>query len=56
MLETIRELSKQLKLKLLVINNFIPPEDLSHIERRAEWDQEVGDWTIANVQYAGNVM
>jgi hypothetical protein len=56
MLHTIRELTKQLKLKMLTINYFIPPEEIARIERRAVWDEEGGDWKIANVQYAGNNM
>ena len=44
MLDTIRELTRQLKLKSLVISNFIPMEDLNLINRRATWDEEADDW------------
>jgi hypothetical protein len=53
-LDNIRELSRQLKLMILTVNNFIPPEELSRIEKRAVWDEDSGDWKITYVQYAGN--
>jgi kinesin family protein 3/17 len=56
MLDTIRELSKELKLKMLMINSFVPPEELSKIERKASWDDESQEWRISHIQYAGNYM
>mmetsp|Transcript_26474 Transcript_26474/g.77839 ORF Transcript_26474/g.77839 Transcript_26474/m.77839 type:complete len:766 (-) Transcript_26474:425-2722(-) len=54
MLETVRELTRQLKLKALVIDNFIPPEEQSKIEQRAEWDEELEEWKVARLDMAGN--
>eukprot|EP00964_Phaeocystis_antarctica_P050881 scaffold29632_cov50-Phaeocystis_antarctica.AAC.1 len=55
-LDTIRELSRQLKLKQLIMSSFIPLEQLSKIERRSEWDEATETWRIARIQYAGNAM
>lgn len=56
LLDTIRELSKQLKMKMLIINSFVPPEEITRIERRADWDEETGEWKIQGIQLAGNNM
>ena len=46
MLDTIRQLTTTLKLKDLIISNFIP-EDLSrNIEKRAQFNQEEDSWMI----------
>jgi len=54
MLETVRELTRQLKLKSLVIDNFIPPEEQSKIESRAEWQEEEEEWRIPRLEVSGN--
>lgn len=46
MYDTIYELSNQLKLKNLIIENFIPPEDYKKIEKITEWNDEINDWVI----------
>ena len=48
MLETIYELTNQLKLKNLIIDNFVPPEDYKKIEKMTLWNEEINDWTIKN--------
>ena len=54
MLNTIREYEKQLKMKDLIIESFIPPEEVTKITRRAAWDEERGEWEVQKVQFAGN--
>lgn len=46
MYDTIYELSNQLKLKNLIIENFIPPEEFKKMEKLAEWNDELNDWMI----------
>lgn len=46
MLDTIRELNRQLKLKALVVANFVPPEGAEQIEQRASWNHEREDWDL----------
>ena len=41
MIETIKELTKELKSKNLVVDSFIPPEELLAIEERAVWNEEL---------------
>lgn len=48
MYDTIYELSNQLKLKNLIIENFIPTDEFKKIEKMAEWNEEINDWTIKN--------
>mmetsp|Transcript_27913 Transcript_27913/g.26951 ORF Transcript_27913/g.26951 Transcript_27913/m.26951 type:complete len:121 (-) Transcript_27913:101-463(-) len=48
MFDTIYELTNQLKLKNLIIENFIPPEEYKKYERIAEWNEEINDWTVKN--------
>jgi hypothetical protein len=55
MLDTIRGLSRTLKLKELVIANFVPEETCRQIERRSTWvEDEDGDgWAVPKVELAG---
>ncbi|KAJ3075083.1 Kinesin-like protein kif3b [Podochytrium sp. JEL0797] len=46
LLDTIRELSRELSLKVSVIDNFIPTEEGRKIEGRATYDEETNDWKL----------
>lgn len=46
MLETIRQLSRTVKLKDLIIANFIPEEYAKSIERRCSWNDNDDCWTV----------
>lgn len=48
MYDTIYELTNQLKLKNLIIDNFIAPEEYRKYEKIAEWNEDLNDWTIRN--------
>ena len=48
MYDTIYELTNQLKLKNMIIDYFIPTEEYRKVEKIAEWNEEVNDWTIRN--------
>ncbi|CAJ1360312.1 unnamed protein product [Effrenium voratum] len=54
MLETIRELRKEVKLVCLTIENFIPMEHYQQIVERAHFDESSDEWVIRNVDLAGN--
>ena len=56
MLDTIRELTRTLKLKDLVISNFIPEEFGRGIEKRASWSEEVDCWSISKIELSGNAL
>jgi hypothetical protein len=52
MLDTIRQLSRTMKLKELIIANFIPEETAKMLERRATWmENEEGDGWIIPVRF-----
>lgn len=54
LMDRIRELTREIRMKHLLIDQFIPPQEYMRIERRAVWDNEANDWTIAHVEYTGN--
>jgi kinesin family protein 3/17 len=56
MLDTIRELGRQLKLKSLVLSNFVPPDGAELIEQRAVWNDEREDWDLPRLEIAGNTV
>lgn len=48
MYDTIYELTNQLKLKNMIIEYMIPPEEYRKYEKIAEWSEDINDWVIAN--------
>lgn len=54
MLETIRQLTTALKLKDIIIQNFIPDEYAKSIEKRAHWNDEEESWSIPKLELSGN--
>lgn len=46
MLDSIRQLARTVKLKDLIISNFIPEEFVRTIEKRSVWNQEEDTWVI----------
>jgi hypothetical protein len=54
LLDTIRQLTQTLKLKELIISNFIPEDFAKAIEKRAIYNQEEDGWTIPKLEMSGN--
>ena len=50
----IRELTNDIRLKHIVIDNYMPAAEYVKIERRAEWNEETKEWKIPNLEYTGN--
>ena len=46
MYDTIYELSNQLKLKNIIIENFIPSDEYKKMEKMIEWNDDLNDWVI----------
>ena len=56
LMDRIRELTREIRLKHLIIDQFIPATEYMKIERRAEWSDQSNEWMIPNVEYTGNNM
>ncbi len=54
LMDRIRELTREIRLKHLIIDNFIPGQEYMKIEHRAEWADEINDWIIPNIEFTGN--
>ncbi|KAI8811185.1 P-loop containing nucleoside triphosphate hydrolase protein [Cladochytrium replicatum] len=54
LLETIRDLTRELKLRMLVVNSFIPEEEIQLVESCADYDEAAEKWRIAQIAHAGN--
>eukprot|EP00358_Blepharisma_japonicum_P002806 CAMPEP_0202947020 /NCGR_PEP_ID=MMETSP1395-20130829/10481_1 /ASSEMBLY_ACC=CAM_ASM_000871 /TAXON_ID=5961 /ORGANISM="Blepharisma japonicum, Strain Stock R1072" /LENGTH=740 /DNA_ID=CAMNT_0049647983 /DNA_START=42 /DNA_END=2264 /DNA_ORIENTATION=- len=52
MMDTIRVLTQQLKLKSTLIENFVPKEESEKIEKRALWDEAEDDWVLQPLKAA----
>ena len=56
LLDNVRVLTQQLKLKDLTIASYIPPEHQQRIVDHSEWDDEEESWIISGSQYSGNAL
>lgn len=54
MLEAIRQLTQNIRLKDMIIANFIPEDMARNIEKRAVWNQEEETWIVEKLELAGN--
>jgi len=54
LLDDIRRLTGEIKLKNLIIDTHIPPDELEKIHERAVFDEASESWEIDRIQYAGN--
>ena len=56
LMDRIRELTREIRLKHLIIDQFIPAMEYMKLERRAEWSDEINEWMIPNLEFTGNSM
>uniref|UniRef100_A0A8C0YQJ3 Kinesin-like protein n=1 Tax=Cyprinus carpio carpio TaxID=630221 RepID=A0A8C0YQJ3_CYPCA len=49
LLENIRQLSRELRLQMLIIDNFIPQEYQEMIENYVHWNEDIGEWQLVSV-------
>ena len=56
LLDNVRELSKELRLQMTVIDNFIPKHYQELIERYVHWNEDIGEWELKCIAYTGNNM
>ncbi|GAB1296063.1 Kinesin-like protein [Apodemus speciosus] len=46
LLENIRQLSRELRLQMLIIDNFIPQDYQEMIENYVHWNEDIGEWQL----------
>jgi len=54
MIDTIRFLTRQMKLKSLILENFVPPNEAAKVEKRAIWSEEEDEFAIPKIEISGN--
>ncbi len=54
LMDRIRELTREIRLKHLIIDNFVPAFEYMKVERRSEWSEEYNDWMLPNLEFTGN--
>eukprot|EP00455_Lapot_gusevi_P045945 TRINITY_DN5959_c0_g1_i6.p1 TRINITY_DN5959_c0_g1~~TRINITY_DN5959_c0_g1_i6.p1 ORF type:complete len:726 (-),score=130.19 TRINITY_DN5959_c0_g1_i6:93-2270(-) len=52
MLENCRELHRGNQLRQLIIELFVSKEEREKVERRAMWDDETGEWSLAPIDFS----
>ncbi|ETL89582.1 hypothetical protein L917_11509 [Phytophthora nicotianae] len=50
MLDTVRELTRQLKLKHLLLNHFVPLDEAQSLEKRARYDADHDAWQVSRLE------
>ena len=56
LLDSVRHLTRELRLQMLIIDNFVPPEYQEMVEQHVQWNEEIGEWQLRCVAYTGNNM
>ncbi len=51
-----RLLQKEMKLKQMIVEFFIPEKELAKLELRAAYNENIDDWTLPNLELAGNLL
>merc|ERR1719326_990782 len=54
--DTVRDLTKELRLKVAILGRFIPAREFHRIKERAQYDEVVDEWHIPKVLLAGNTI
>merc|ERR1711953_285179 len=56
LLDSVRHLTRELRLQMLIIDNFVPPEYQEMVEQHVQWNEDIGEWQLRCVAYTGNNM
>ena len=54
MVDTIRFLTRQIKLKTICLDNFVPPQEIAKVEKRALWNEEEDEFAMPKLEISGN--
>lgn len=55
-MDRIRELTREIRLKHLIIDSYIPAYEYMKLERRAEFSPEINEWLMPNLEFTGNAI
>ncbi|CBZ49774.1 kinesin-ii motor protein, related [Neospora caninum Liverpool] len=56
LLDTIREMTREVKRQASIIDHFVPKDSLPTIEEHLHWDENLEDWKLAKAELTGNVL
>ena len=56
LLDNVRQLTRELKLQMLIIDTFIPAEYQATVDENMAWNEDIGEWQLKCVAYTGNNM
>ena len=56
LLDSVRHLTRELRLQMLIIDSFVPAEYQELVEQHVQWNEEIGEWQLRCVAYTGNNM
>ncbi len=56
LLDNVRQMTRELRLQMLVIDSFVPPDFQELIESNVQWNEDIGEWQLKCVAYTGNNM
>lgn len=56
LLDSVRHLTRELRLQMMIIDSFVPVEYQELVEQHVQWNEEIGEWQLRCVAYTGNNM
>ena len=56
LLDNVRQLTRELRLQMLIIDTYIPPEYQAIVDENVAWNEDIGEWQLKCVAYTGNNM
>jgi len=56
LLDSVRQLTRELRREMLLVDSFIPVEYQEVVEQHIQWNEEIGEWQLRCVAYTGNNM
>ncbi|EPT32445.1 kinesin motor domain-containing protein [Toxoplasma gondii ME49] len=56
LLDTIRQLTRELKRQGAIIDHFLPKDAVATIDEHLHWDENLEEWVLAKAELTGNVL
>ena len=48
LLDSVRQLTRELRLQMLIIDSFIPQDFQAMIEQYVHWNEDIGEWQLVS--------